>query len=143
MLRITRFSRLGGVVLFLLGISAFLPGCGSTYRTSKLSQAPLEDVTKIVYKDISLKTNLAVMHIEQDDVNGVLRVRGKLKNTGHGMVNAELKVKFLDKDGMEIEQAAPWMPFPIEGGEIRTFESLASSKLAVDWRILVQLAGSH
>ena len=143
MLRITRFSRLSGSVLFLLGISALLPGCGSTYHASKLARTPLEDVDKIVYKDMSLKSNLAVMEIVQDEVNGMLRVRGKVKNTRRGMLNAEVKVKFIDKDGMEIGQGAPWTPLPIEGGEIKVFEGVATSKDAVDWRILVQLAGSH
>ena len=143
MLPISKFPRLGVLVLFLLGISALLPGCGSTYRATQLSRTPLEDEVKVVYKDMSLKSNLAVMNIVQDDVNGMLRVRGKVKNTGHGTVNAEVKVKFIDKDGMEIGQGAPWMPLPVEGGEIRTFESLAASTLAVNWRILIQLASSH
>ena|SRR2546426_651604 len=143
MLRITRFLGLAGLVSFLLGVSALVPGCGSTYRASRLARTPLEDTEKIVYKDMSLKHNLAVMEIVQDNVNEMLRVRGKVKNMGHGMVNAEVKVKFIDKDGMEIGQGAPWMPLPVERGEIRTFEGVAASKLAVDWRILVQLAGSH
>ncbi len=130
-------------VLCLIGCMAFLSGCGSTYRASRLARAPLEETERIVYMDRSLKTNLAVMDIRQDDINGLLRVRGKVKNTGRGLLNAEVKVKFVDKDGMEIGQGAPWSPLPIEGGEIRTFEGLASSRDATDWRILIQLAGGH
>jgi uncharacterized protein YcfL len=138
-----KFPRLGAAVLMLLGISVVLPGCGSTYRASKLTRAPLEDREKVVYKDMSLKQNLGVMDIIQDQVNGMLRVRGKVKNLGRGLLSAEVKVKFIDKDGMEIGEGAPWTPLPIEGGEIRTFEGLASSPQAVDYRILIQLAGSH
>ncbi len=140
---IFKFPRLWAAVLLLLAISVGLPGCGSTYRASKLARPPLEETEKIVYKDMSLKHNLAVMDIIQDQVNGMLRVRGKVKNLGRGLLSAEVKVKFIDKDGMEIGQGAPWTPMPIEGGEIRTFEGLASSSQAVEWRILVQLAGSH
>jgi hypothetical protein len=130
-------------VLGFIGCMAFLCGCGSTYRASTLARPPLEETERIVYMDRSLKTNLAVMNIVQDDVNGLLRVRGKVKNMGRGLLNAEVKVKFVDKDGMEIGQGAPWSPMPIDRGEIRTFEGLASSRDAADWRILVQLAGSH
>jgi len=130
-------------LLLLLGFSAAVPGCGSTYRASTLARPPLEETEKIVYKDASLKSNLAVMEIMQDQVNGLLRVRGKVKNMGHGLINAEVKVKFIDKDGMEIGPGAAWFPVPIERGEIKTFEGLASSKDAVDFRILVQLAGNR
>ena len=143
MAAICKAPGLGATLLLLLGLSVVLPGCGSTYRASKLARPPLEETAKIVYKDMSLKMNLAVMDVLQDQVNGMLRVRGKVKNLGRGQLNAEVKVKFVDKDGMEIGSGAPYMPFPIEGGEIRTFENVASSPQAVDWRILVQLAGSH
>ena len=31
---------------------------------------------------------------------GLLRVRGKVKNMGRGLISAEVKVKYIDKDGM-------------------------------------------
>jgi hypothetical protein len=127
----------------MLGVALGVPGCGSTYQATRLSRPPLEETDKVVYKDMSLRSRLAVMDVIQDEVNGMLRVRAKLKHTGRGLLNAEVKVKFVDKDGMEFGQEGPWLPLPIGGGEIRTFEGIASSSQAADWRILVQLGGTR
>jgi uncharacterized protein YcfL len=141
--RTFRLHGIGTVFGLFLGLALLLPGCAGTYDVARRYTPAPEETDKIVYKDLSLHTNLVVMDVITDNVNGMLRVRSKVKNRGRGLVNAEVKIKFVDKDGMEIGQGAPWLPMPIEGGEVKTFDGLANSAAAVDYRILIQLAGSH
>ena len=142
--KLSRLHSVGTAVGLFLGLALLLPGCAGTYDPARrYTPAPEEMADKIVYKDLSLHTNLVVMDVITDNVNGMLRVRAKVKNRGRSVVNAEVKIKFVDKDGMEIGAGAPWLPMPIDGGEVKTFDGLASSPAATDYRILIQLAGSH
>lgn len=130
-----------GFVMLCLMISAFcMGGCGSSYSAMKKTTPYLEDTAKVVYRDASLKINLAVVDVVQDEVNGLMRVRAKLKNLGRGQLNIEVQVKFLDKSQMEVGPT-PMQPFPLSGGDSRTIETISSARDAADYRIFVKLAG--
>ena len=117
-------------------------GCSSSYSSMPAQVPALEDRDRVVYRDASLKVNLAVVDVVQDRVNGVLRIRAKLRNLGRGGLNTEVQATFVDKDNMEIGTAM-WTPFPMSGGATKVFESIASSNNAVDCHLFVRLAGGR
>lgn len=119
-----------------------LTGCGSTYKATQPSRPSLEETERIIYKDLDLKYSVGLIDVSQDYVNGLLRARCRLRNLTGGTVNAEIKIKFRDAQDYEIGDP-PWTPLPLESGEIRSFEQIATTKDAVDFRIIVQKAGSH
>jgi uncharacterized protein YcfL len=120
-----------------------IPGCGGTYRATRPSRPALEDTEQVVYKNLDLKASVGVLDISQDTVNGLVRARCRLKNLTGKTINAEIKIKFRDAQGYEMDDAAPWTPLPLESGEIKSFEQIASDPNAVDFRIVIQRAGSH
>jgi len=126
----------------LLFVPAFLIwGCGGTYRASQLRSQPIEESEHVVYKNVTLKLSVAVMEDQGIRENGLLRVRAKVKNMLGKTINAEIKIKFLDSSGYEITDNSGWQPFPLEKGDIKAIDRFASSPNAVDYRILVKLAG--
>lgn len=127
----------------LLSVSLVLvaAGCGGAYKATQPSRPTLEDTEKIIYKDLDLKYSVGVIDISQDYVNGLLRARCRLKNLTGKTVNAEIKIKFRDAQDYELGDP-PWTPLPLESSEIRSFEQIATSTDAVDFRIIVQKAGS-
>lgn len=132
-----------GMLVLLAIILAVGPGCGGTYRATRPTRPALEDTDVVIYKNIDLKASVGVLDIGKDYVNGLLRARCRIKNLTGKTINAEIKIKFRDADGYELDDPAPWTPLPLESGEIRSFEQIASNKDAVDFRILIQRAGSN
>jgi hypothetical protein len=116
-------------------------GCGGAYKATQPSRPTLEDTEKIIYKDLDLKYSVGVIDISQDYVNGLLRARCRLKNLTGKTINAEIKIKFRDAQDYELGDP-PWTPLPLESSEIRSFEQIATSTDAVDFRIIIQRAGS-
>ena len=116
--------------------------CGGTYRSTELKSAPLEDTTYVIYKNIDLKYSVGVVDVGSDLVNNLVRARLRLKNLTGKHLNVELKIKFRDSQGYELKESA-WIPFPMDSGEIKSFEQIASDPLATDFRIIIQRAGSH
>jgi uncharacterized protein YcfL len=126
------------VTLLLIG----LLGCGGTYRAPKVQTRPFEETDKVIYKDRSLISSVGVLDISQDYVNGMLRARCRVRNLTGKTINAEIKIKFRDAQGFELADT-PWTPMPLESGEIESFEQIASNPDAVDFRIVIQLAGQR
>lgn len=130
------------VALSAMLVCLMMGGCGGAYRATQPTRPVLEDTEKVIYKNIDLKASVGVLDIGQDYVNGLLRARCRLKNLTGKTINAEIKVKFRDAQGYEMDDTAPWTPLPLESGEIRSFEQIASNADAVDFRIVIQRAGS-
>jgi len=130
-------------ILALLTFCCMMLGCGGAYRSTQPSRPALEDTEKVIYKNLDLKASVGVLDISQDQVNGLLRARCRLKNLTGKTINAEIKIKFRDAQGYEMDDTAPWTPLPLESGEIRSFEQITSTTEAVDFRIVIQRAGSH
>ncbi len=131
-------------LLFLVAaLCAIALGCGGTYRATQPTRPALEDTEVVIYKNLDLKQSVGVLDIGQDEVNGMLRARCRLKNLTGKTINAEIKIKFRDAAGYELDDPAPWTPLPLESGEIRSFEQIASNPDAVDFRIVIQRAGSN
>jgi uncharacterized protein YcfL len=128
------------ISFLLLFTSFFLVGCGGTYRASKVETIPLEQREKIIVKNFWLKSNVGVLSLDNENQDGFLKAKVKLKNLTSSLVNAEIKVKFLDKDGYELNETWGWEPLPLESGEIKSFQKVAPSKSAVDFRVLLKLA---
>lgn len=133
-----------GVPRFLTSMAFLvcLLGCGSTYHARQVSRTPLEETDIVIYKNLDLKFSVGVVGVTQDYVNGLLRARCRVKNLTGKNINTEIKVKFRDAQGFEIGET-PWTPLPLQSGEIHSFEQIATSKSAVDFRIVIQRAGSH
>ncbi len=131
------------VILCVLSFCLFVLGCGGAYRATQPARPALEDTEKVIYKNLDLKNSVGVLDISQDEINGLLRARCRLKNLTGKTINAEIKVKFRDAKGYELDDPAPWTPLPLESGEIRSFEQIASNPDAVDFRIVIQRAGSY
>jgi len=128
--------------LLAIGAISFLVGCGSTYHAKELSRPPLEETDVVIYKNIDLKLSVGIVDVSKDYVNGLLRARLRIKNLTGKTINTEIKVKFRDAQGFELTET-PWTPLPLQSGEIHSFEQVASSKEAVDFRVVIQRAGSH
>jgi len=128
------------LIVFAAGLGCGGPGL---YRATPSSKTTLEDTDKVTFKDEDLQKSISVVDVSQDDVNGLLRARCRLRNMTDKPVRAEIKVKFRDAQGYELDDSAPWTPLPLESGEIKSFEQIASNPDAVDFRIMVQLAGEH
>lgn len=131
-----------GRALIAIGIICCLLGCGSTYHAKGLSRPPLEETDVVIYKNIDLKLSVGIVDVTKDYVNGLLRARLRIKNLTGKTINTEIKVKFRDSHGFELNET-PWTPLPLQSGEIHSFEQVASSKEAVDFRVVIQRAGSH
>ncbi|MBA4311147.1 MAG: hypothetical protein C0417_00805 [Chlorobiaceae bacterium] len=131
------------ISIIFIFISLIVFGCGGTYRASKVDSTPLEQSEKIIYKNFWLKTTVGVLEIWDENQDGFLRAKVKLKNLTSSLVNAELKIKFLDKDGFELNPNWGWEPFPLESGEIKSFQKIAPSKNAVDFKIILKLASDE
>jgi uncharacterized protein YcfL len=125
-------------LIFLLNIF----NCGSTYHAKNISRPPLEETDKVIYKNWDLKKSVGIVDVNQDYVNGLLRARLRIKNLTGKIINTEIKVKFRDAQGFEMSEI-PWTPLPLQSGEIHSFEQIATNKEAVDFRIVIQRAGSH
>jgi uncharacterized protein YcfL len=132
-----------GLLFLVAALCAVALGCGGTYRATTPTRPALEDTEKVIYKNLDLKASVGVLDIGEDDVNGMLRARCRIKNLTGKTINAEIKIKFRDAEGYELNGAAPWTPLPLDSGEIRSFEQIASNPDAVDFRIVIQRAGSN
>jgi hypothetical protein len=132
------FLRLSASLAFIISILS----CGSTYHARQVSRMPIEETDIVIYKNIDLKFSVGVVDVAQDYVNGLLRARCRVKNLTGKNINTEIKVKFRDAQGFEIGET-PWTPLPLKSGEIHSFEQIATSKSAADFRIVIQRAGSH
>ena len=133
------------ILLLMLPATAVLiliASCGGTYRATQLHKPSLEERERVIYKNWDMKASVGVIEVTEGRVNGMLQARAKFKNLMGKTLNLEIKVKFLDNQGYEIDSPAPWYPFPMESGEIRAFEQVASSPNAIDFRIILQRAGS-
>ncbi|GEM_PF-1439516 len=136
--RIERGVRLG-LAFLLLGGLAFTTAC--LYEPLGVDTGqPLELRSPIVYKDLSSTFQVAVVSINKRDVNGLLQAEAIFKSYRNSTINLEIKVKWRDRDGMEIETGWGWAPFPIEKAEVKTFRQIAPSARAVDFTVMVQLA---
>ncbi len=131
--------RIGAFVF--LGLAA--TGCGGAYRASQVETIPLEQREKVVYKNFWLKASVGVLATESEMQDGFLKAKVKFKNMTSSLINAEIKVKFLDRSGYELDDTWGWSPLPLESGEIKGVQRTAPSKSAVDYRILVKLAGDE
>jgi len=131
------------ITLMLLFLGLIALGCGGAYRASKVESVPLEQSEKVIYKNFWLKTTVGVLETESENQDGFLRAKVKLKNLTSSLVNAELKIKFLDKDGYELNPNWGWEPLPLESGEIKSFQKIAPTKTAVDYRIVIKLASDE
>lgn len=119
---------------------ATIVGCGGAYKASEVYSIPLEQREKIIYKSFWLKVNVGILSIDQEYNEGFLKAKVKFKNLTSSLVNAELKIKFLDREGYELNETWGWSPFPLESGEIKSYQQIAPSNNAVDYRILLKLA---
>jgi hypothetical protein len=128
-------------VLLLSGL--VVAGCGGTYRASRPARQPMEETERIVYKNLDLKASVGVLDMSEARAGNMLQARLKLKNMVGKTINAEIKIKFVDKDGYELGNPAPWQPLILESGEVRSFEQVASSDRAVSFNVIIQRAGSH
>jgi uncharacterized protein YcfL len=118
-------------------------GCGGTYRASHPAQQPMEETERIVYKNLDLKASVGVLDMSEARMGNMLQARLKLKNMMGKTINAEIKIKWVDKDGYEVGNPAPWTPLTLESGEVRSFEQVASSDRATSFNVIIQRAGSH
>ena len=125
----------------LLVFCAIIIGCGGAYRATKINHPILEEREYIIYKNVSLKASIAVIEHESIEIGNLIKVRAKFKNMLAKQVNAEVKIKFLDLSGYEINDNWGWQPLIMESGEIKILERIATSPKACDYRILIQLAG--
>ena len=141
----SRTARFGfaTTVLSALLLCLVIVGCGGTYRATHPARPGLEETERIIYKNIDLKYSVGILDISEDTVNGLLRARCKIRNLTGKLINAEIKIKFRDAQGYELDDTAPWAPLPLESGEIRSYEQIASNPEAVDFRIIIQRAGSQ
>lgn len=131
--------RRGGLAFLLLAELAFPTAC--MYEPLGVDTgAPLELRSPIVYKDLSTTFQVAVVSINKAEVNGLLEAQAIFKSYRNSAINLEIKVKWRDKDGMDIESGWGWSPFPIEKAEVKSFRQIAPSARAVDFTIMVQLA---
>lgn len=138
--RIWETGRLWLVLSVLVAL--VLTGCGGAYKATQPSRPSLEETEKIIYKDLDLKYSVGVVDVSQDYVNGLLRARCRLRNLTGDLVNAEIKIKFRDAQDYELGDPA-WTPLPLESSETRSFEQIATTRDAVDFRIILQKAGSQ
>lgn len=130
------------IVSVAIVIVGCLFGCGSTYHAKELSRQPIEETDIVIYKNIDLKLSVGIVDVSKDYVNGLLRARLRIKNLTGKIINTEIKIKFRDTQGFELSET-PWTPLPLQSGEIHSFEQIATSKEAVDFRVVIQRAGSH
>jgi hypothetical protein len=130
-------------MLSSVALGVLVLGCGGTYRATGVSTVPLEQREKVVYKNFWLKATVGVLSTDSEIQEGFLKAKLQLKNMTSSLVNAEIKVKFLDKTGYEIEDGWGWAPLPLESGEIRSFQRISTSKAAADYRVLLKLAGDE
>lgn len=129
------------IIILLIGTISMI-SCGSTYRATQLTRPALEETEYVIYKNIDFKYSVGLVDVSKEFVNGLLRARVRVKNLTGKVINAEVKFKFLDKDNFEVGESF-WIPMPLESGEIKSMEQITSSKNAVDFRIILQRAGSH
>jgi|WetSurMetagenome_2_1015567.scaffolds.fasta_scaffold96302_2 uncharacterized protein YcfL len=118
-------------------------GCGGAYRASQVQTIPLEQREKVIYKNFWLKASVGVLTTESEVQEGFLKAKLKLKNMTSSLINAEIKVKFLDQGGYELNDTWGWTPLPLESGEIKSIQRTAPSKGATDYRVLIKLAGEE
>ena len=130
-------------VALLAAAGVCMVGCGGAYKATVPSRPALEDTDLVIYKNMDLKYSVGILDVTEDYVNGLLRVRCRIKNLTGKMINTEIKVKFRDSQGFELGGAAPWTPMPLESAEIRSFEQIASNTDATEFRIIIQRAGSN
>lgn len=128
--------------LFAVQLAVLALACGGAYRATELHRETLEERERIIYKNLDMKASVGVIEVSEDRANGLLVAKAKLKNMLSKTLNLEIKVKFLDAQGYEVGSPAPWYPFTMESGEIRSYQGIASSPQAVDFRIILQRAGS-
>jgi len=129
-----------GIMLCSAILLTLLTGCGGSYRSSQLSSVPLEEQEQIVYRNLTLKTSIAVMDHHLESAGNLMKLRAKFKNTMGKTINAEIRVKFLDSSGYEITDNWGWQPFTFQKGEIKDFERVAPSPNAADYKIFLRLA---
>lgn len=128
--------------VLLLVLVFLLVGCGGAYKASKVNRIPLEETETVIYQDFWLKTNVGIMTVGAQNQNGLLKPRVRLKNLTNKQVDAEIRVKFLDRQGFELDDDMGWDPLPLEPGEIATYSKTALSKEARKYKFILKLANN-
>jgi uncharacterized protein YcfL len=129
------FYGAGVIVVFIL--------CGCVFRPMSGGSNSLELKNSVVFKDAKTYAQIRVQQVNKSFINDLLQAGVVLKNLTNIRINLEIRVKFRDKDGLELDDLVGWIPFPIESSELKTFKRIATSSRAVDFVIMVQMAGGE
>ena len=126
-------------LLAVFAVGLILLNCGGAFRSSELAFDPLEETEHIVYRNVTLKASLAVLEVQTSEVSGLMQLGVKVKNMLSRDLNVEYQIRWLKADGFDCGESA-WMPLPLMTGEIKTFQRVATSKNAADYRLIFRLA---
>lgn len=110
------------------------------FTATQVKRTPIELKHPVVYKELSLKPQVGVLKTEEDVVNGLLQAKVIFKNMVNWTVNCEVKVKFRDKNGFDLDDPWGWFPLTLESSELKTFTRTAPSPDAVDYTVIIQKA---
>lgn len=129
------------ILLFLYVLSlAIILNSACMFTATQVKRTPIELTHPVVYKELSLKPQVGVLKTDEDIVNGLLQAKVIFKNMVNWTVNCEVKVKFRDKDGFDLENPWGWFPLTLESSELKTFTRIAPSPEAVDYTVIIQKA---
>jgi len=127
-------------VLLCMIFITFILNSACMFTATQVKRTPIELTHPVVYKELSLKPQVGVLKTEDDIVNGLLQAKVILKNMVNWTVNCEVKVKFRDKDGFDLEDPWGWFPLTLESSELKTFTRIAPSPEAVNYTVIIQKA---
>ena len=128
------------LLFFYVIFIAIVLNSACMFTATQVKRTPIELTHPVVYKELSLKPQVGVLKTEADIVNGLLQAKVIFKNMVNWTVNCEVKVKFRDKDGFDLEDAWGWFPLILESSELKTFTRIAPSADAVDYTVIIQKA---
>ena len=127
------------LLLLLLAIGGI--GCGA-YRppSNTLAADPIEQDSKVVYLNLSLKIWVFVREVKVERQGELLLAKIMLENKRDENTPIEIKTKWLDKDGYEIKDMWGKRPVFLKRNEIKTEQFIAPDPRAVDVRFLINVA---
>jgi len=128
------------LVLLSATLIAVVLNSACMFTATQVRRTPIELTHPVVYKELVLKPQVGVLKTDEDIVNGLLQAKVIFKNMVNWTVNCEVKVKFRDKDGFDLEDAWGWFPLTLESSELKTFKRVAPSAEAVDYTVIIQQA---
>jgi len=128
-------------LLCLILVVGWLVGCGA-YRPpdNELATSPKEFETKVMYKNLGLKIYVYVRDVREERVNGLLIGKIMLENKRSGDTRVEIKAKWLDKDGYEINDSFGMRPVFLKRNEVKSEQFVAPDPNAVTVRFIIETA---